>query len=549
MKLPHLLKNIILFFVSCFVLILGRYLVDAKWDVPRVGFSLLLFFFFAVFLQRWAAVGASLALEGLLLAVSNVKQAASLEPLLGIDLFNAGQGMALTGYIDQQIVAYAFMTILSIALGLYYFPGFSKYRLVLGIILCGILAAQLNQSHYSVYVKKLIVRHFKVSYSPFNFIINIQDNGILGHLILTAEAIYKPKVGQHNFYDVYLPPSENAHDPDVFIVMCESCYTSQDDRFVTQMETLSNKGFSKSKVISPVYGGSTPEAEFEVLTGLSSFALPGVGFQNFGMQFSDRVNALPSHYVRAGYSTMGMHNFLGDFWRRSQVYPKLGFQRMAFIEDMKGSYTGWPSDEILYKHALNQYKHASKGEKQFVFLVTVMTHGPYLKQNDNGLNSYQEGMKTAIDLFGKFVDSLEVSAKARGREIVIVIFGDHKPSLTQDFRDAGILEQDFSSPELQKEGGFKRKISMREKQVSLGEVPLYIRYSHRQFEAVAIAKRLQDRPLFCISAEMARLTINSDPFFDALSDRCEKNTGFYDKEFWWRDVFPEELYAERLFTK
>ncbi|MBM5574373.1 hypothetical protein [Deefgea sp. CFH1-16] len=114
----------------------GRFLVDTQWNMPRVGFSVLLYFFFAAFLQRWAAVAATLALEGLLLNISYIKEVATSEPLLGADLFEVGQGMAMTDYMNWQIWAYALITIGAIGYGLWRRPRLSKTRLSLALALC-----------------------------------------------------------------------------------------------------------------------------------------------------------------------------------------------------------------------------------------------------------------------------------------------------------------------------------------------------------------------------------------------------------------------------
>jgi hypothetical protein len=314
------------------------------------------------------------------------------------------------------------------------------------------------------------------------------------------------------------------------------------------MAELTEAGFSEARVISPVYGGGTAEAEFEALTGLSAYTLPGVDFQNFATQFSDKINALPHALGDVGYTTIGMHNYFKTFWKREKVYPKMGFQRIAFVDQMYWKRSdGWPKDASLYNQALAHYKVAPAGKKQFMFLVTVNTHGPFIQQDDSGIGQYQERLGQAIDEFKTFVEQIQAQAKARQRDVVIVIFGDHKPGLNQAFYEHGIFDASFFSNRDAKNLQFKTILSPEQNKIR-GDVPLFIKDSRNPAQAQVLADKLQNRPLFCLPAELARLTENKDPFYDALAERCEKNEGFYNRELWWRSVFPEAMYAERLFA-
>lgn len=524
----------------------GRFLVDTQWNMPRVGFSVLLYFFFAAFLQRWAAVAATLALEGLLLNISYIKEIATSEPLLGADLFEVGQGMAMTGYMNWQIWAYTLITISAIGYGLWRRPSLSKTRLSLALVLCILLSMQLDRTgKLSAYAKPVMHQYLGSKYSNYNFRVNAKDNGILGHLILTIETAHKPKSGPHTFYSRQLAAQDAPTSPDIVVVMCESCYS--DPRLITQMAQLSQAGFSEARVISPVYGGGTAEAEFEALTGLSAYMLPGIDFQNFAGQFADKMSALPNSLADVGYLTTGMHNYFSTFWKRKQVYPKLGFSQTQFVEKMQwDKKAGWPKDQTLYSNALARYQAAPAGQKQFMFLVTVMTHGPYIEEQDSGLSQYQARLTEAIDAFSVFAKQLEASAKQRKRDVVIVIFGDHKPGLNQEFLDRGIFDPQFFSPSKNGRLEFKSILSQQQNKVR-GDVPLYIKDSRQPAQAQQLAEQLQGRPLFCLPAQLARLSTSQDPFYAAVAERCAANTAFYQPGLWWRNVFPEALYAERLF--
>ncbi len=542
------LKSALLLAAVCALLLAGRYFIDRQWDVPRLGFSALLFFFFAIFLNRWCAAWAALSLEGLLWNVSYVKTKATGEPLLGRDLLEVGQGLALTAYIDWDIIGFAVGLVAAVSLGLWYRPSFRKRRLLPGLVLCGIVGCQFDTSgRYALETQRWLSKTLDTRYVFYNFRENVKQNGILAHLVLSAESMHVPKPGQHDFYSVQLPPLAQPANPDLVVVMCESCYTSRDDKLPTALQQLTQRGFVHARAISPVYGGGTADAEYEALTGLSSLSLPGIDFQNFSSRYSEQSATLASELDSAGYLTTGMHNYHGSFYKRAEVYPKFGFQQSRFIDRMYWDRkAGWPLDKSMYDVALQNYRSAAPEQKQFMFLVTVSTHGPFIPNNDSGIGQYQTRLAAAVRDLENFEAALFKLARQRQRPLVLVVFGDHKPALNEEFVARGILPQ--SMFELDQKGAlaFKNQLSGAEQKLR-GDVPLMIK-ANRPELAAQLAGELNDKPLFCLPASLSRQTSPTSPFFNAVAARCERNEGFYVEGLWWRHVFPEALYAERLFA-
>lgn len=532
------------------LLIIGREWVDGRWDLPRLGFSALLFFFLAMFLNRWAAAWAALSLEALLYNISYVKYKATGEPLLGRDLLEVGQGMALTGYLDWDIIGFAIGTIAAIAVGLWFRPKFNPKRIAPGLLLCGVVGVQFdNSGQFTAQSQALISKSFSTSYVFYNFRENVRQNGILGHLILSGETMHVPKSGEHDFYTEQLPPQVVSKDPDIVVVMCESCYTSADNKLETAMSKLQQAGFVPTRTVSPVYGGGTADAEFEALTGLSSLALPGIDFQNFSSRYDEHSATLVSELKQAGYITTGMHNYFGKFYRRAEVYPKFGFDHTRFVEDMVWDKSaGWPKDRAMYDAALTQYRAAPKQQKQFMFLVTVSTHGPFVadQHNATGLAQYRQRMALAMNDLLAFNQQLDAAAKARGREVIVVVFGDHKPALNEEFVSTGVLPANLFQKDHKGALEFKNHLNG-EQQRMRGDVPLFVRAS-AQGVAEQVANNVAHKPLLCLPAVLSRQTQTSSPFFNAVAARCERNEDFYTTGLWWRNIFPEALYAERLFS-
>ncbi|WP_157314985.1 LTA synthase family protein [Chitinibacter sp. GC72] len=529
------------------MLLLGRFAVDGQWNIPRIGFSALLYLFFAMFLNRWAAVWATLSLEALLYNISYVKNKATGEPLLGRDLLEVGQGMALTSYIDWDIIGYGVGTVAAIALGLWFRPKFKARRIAPGLMLCAIVGVQFDSTGlYAAQSQAVLSKTLSTNYVFYNFRENVKQNGILGHLILSAESMHLPKSGQHDFYTRQLPAPAGNTDPDIVVVMCESCYTSSDEKMPTPMNRLSQAGFVASRIISPVYGGGTADAEFEALTGLSSLALPGIDFQNFSDRYDQRSATLVSELKNHGYLTTGMHNYYGSFYKRAEVYPKFGFDHTRFVDKMKWNRkAGWPKDSAMYDVALEQYRSAPPQQKQLMFLVTVSTHGPFIANQDAGLSQYRARLDLAVSDLLAFNSALQQQAKARGRELIVVVFGDHKPALNKEFVKSGILPPTMFEVDHKGALAFKNQLSPQDHRIR-GDVPLYIA-SSRGNQADTLASELADKPLFCLPASLSRQTSSVSPFFNAVAERCQRNEGFYTQGLWWRNIFPEGLYAERLF--
>ncbi|WP_410499754.1 LTA synthase family protein [Chitinibacter sp. S2-10] len=531
------------------MLVLGRFAVDGQWNIPRLGFSALLYLFFAMFLNRWAAAWAALSLEALLYNVSYVKNKATGEPLLGRDLLEVGQGMALTSYIDADIIICSVGLLAAIGLGLWFRPRFAARRVAPGLMLCGIVGVQFDSTgQYAVQSQAMLSKTLSTNYVFYNFRENVKQNGILGHLVLSAESMHLPSAGQHDFYSRQLAAQTGKIDPDIVVVMCESCYTSPDDKLPTPMQRLGEAGFAMTRVVSPVYGGGTADAEFEALTGLSSLALPGIDFQNYSDRYDQRSATLVSELKQSGYLTTGMHNYFGNFYKRSAVYPKFGFEQTRFVEKMKWNRkAGWPKDSAMYNVALEQYRAAPAKQKQFMFLVTVSTHGPFIPMNkDAGLGQYRIRLNYAMDDLLFFSQSLQAAAKARNREVIVVVFGDHKPGLNREFVQAGILPQQLFELDHKGDLAFKDQLSGAEQRLR-GDVPLYL-WSSNPERTRLMADELANKPLFCLPASLSRQTASASRFFNAVAARCENNGDFYTQGLWWRNVFPEGLYAERLFA-
>ncbi|WP_164521500.1 LTA synthase family protein [Iodobacter ciconiae] len=534
------------------LLLLGRYFVDQNWSVQRLLFSGLLFAFLALVLNRWAATVVAIGLEGLLCQASWLKEGQTGEPLLARDLFEVSQGVSLASYLNWEMIAFSLLVACAVGVGVWKRPRFAWWRLALALLLPALLLIRifdhgvLNKTSSSI-----LAEHFKASYLSYNFIQNTRQNGLLVHLYQTAESVKLPSAGAHSFYTLGTLKTQQAIEPDVVLILCEACFTSlDDDHFITPIARLKQKGFSASMMLSPVYGGGTAEAEFEMLTGLSSAVLPGIDYQNYASSYRKDAATLVSRYKDAGYRTIGMHNFYGNFWKRSNIYPSFGFSSTRFVEEMSWKTRTWPDDGLLYDAALKAYAQGPAKGKTMLSLVTVMTHGNYTDRDyDGGMGDYNQRLNAAVKHLEKFVKQLEAQAKKRKRPLVIALIGDHKPSLTAAFYRKGVFDDHFFRSKGDRNDKFRFAYKLTPQQWrKRAEVPLFIKASRPDLAAGMIGN-LAGKPMFCLPGELAQLLPKEDPFWGALSSLCARESDQLvpTQQVEWRKVFEPALFAERLF--
>jgi hypothetical protein len=265
--------------------------------------------------------------------------------------------------------------------------------------------------------------------------------------------------------------------PDLYLVLGEAWWRDPSDP-TSPLDQLKAHGFRETTAISPVYGGTTPNAEFEVLTAIpvKSFQAGIIPYQHYVQYITEAARSLPRLLVEKGYAASAYHNFTRRFWLRDQVYPKLGFGRFVSMEKMTLviQANDWPTDEGLYRSVLDTVG----GDKpQFHFIVTVETHGPYVKdaadaEGHNGVTDYRRRLGNAILSLAAFKQELD----ARGRPYMLVVFGDHLPGLRRHQWKNGMTSE--TDPRLR-------------------QVPVLV--AGNTGDVPGFARHIANRPLYCMA--------------------------------------------------
>lgn len=203
------------------------------------------------------------------------------------------------------------------------------------------------------------------------------------------------------------------------------------------------KNYPSGYMYSPVYGGGTANAEFEVMTGLSTYWTSTIPYTNTIPKLRG-IGSVASWAKQNGFETTAIHAYDGTMYKRNVVYQKMGYDE--FIDENEMTHTekengkGYISDRETYKEVLDVLKDGEGSH--MVGVVTMQNHMPYnsagfsefnyqLKvpaQQQGELGAWFESLHRADEYLGEFLDELDkLEAKT-----VVLWFGDHA---------AGVLDE------------------------------------------------------------------------------------------------------------
>lgn len=221
--------------------------------------------------------------------------------------------------------------------------------------------------------------------------------------------------------------------------------TNQD--YMPYFKTLCENTISGT-VHSSVYGGKTPNSEWEFLTNnsMSSFSYGSIPYQQF---IRSNTYSLATTLKSQGYNTYALHTWHKAGYRRSSVYPLIGFNSFLGLEDVEDEIEyirNYPSDLSTYKQLIKLFENKDENELFFNFTVTMQNHSGYDYEGDNFtptisltdipncpkveqylslVKESDEALKYLIDYFSNVDENT-----------VILLFGDHQPPyIEQEFWD------------------------------------------------------------------------------------------------------------------
>ncbi|MFW2387702.1 MAG: LTA synthase family protein [Polyangiales bacterium] len=238
-----------------------------------------------------------------------------------------------------------------------------------------------------------------------------------------------------------------------------------------------------SRGVSPVFGGSTANAEFEVLCGV-----PAYGFLNpivFNVLEGGLTPCLPTLLKSIGYHTVASSPISETFFRARDAYQSLGFAEMNFEDEFDMSdLDGWIlSASSTLEQALSLAKSAALPEQPVLnYVVSVAGHTPFDLNTERRpavveLPSHPPWVSGSLN--HSYYTSVAMAdyvtmIREDDPDAIVIFFSDHVPPQTiQDYRSVNYMGTADAPPELEL---FRMPLFVfdRGEPVDVGTVPDYL---------------------------------------------------------------------------
>jgi phosphoglycerol transferase MdoB-like AlkP superfamily enzyme len=383
-------------------------------------------------------------------------------------------------------------------------------------------------------------------YMMWDWVGNVKSNGLPMHLVQTSRRKIPatPSETDKAFFNALKKETlnDNKRPKNIIVILLEGAW-HDDSSFKELFVDFEKIGLKKFRAISPVYGGGTVNASFELLTGLPSRGvLHGIIYQEYASLISSSAHTYPRYLTGAGFKTVALHNFNREFWKRDVINPKFGFDKFIGLEDMGNEkFTGWPDDSILYNSALKEL--VSNEYPKFLFLTTVHTHGGYQYNNDSGETDYKQRLSISIKRASDFISKV----KELEPDSLIIVASDHKPSLNKFFYEKGVFEKDQFASMGAVDGDFS--FSPAASRELIGDVPAYIYYSDPN-KVNSFIEMADNKPYFCVAKildyKFTQIGLPAFEYAESNGICSDANYKGYDTAV---SQYPEWLYYLSLFIK
>lgn len=222
------------------------------------------------------------------------------------------------------------------------------------------------------------------------------------------------------------------------------------------------ENYTTGMLTVPVVGAGTVNTEFEVQTGMNLEDF-GIGEYPYKTVLLNKTCESIAYLLgNRGYKSQVIHNNTATFYSRDKVFANLGYQTFTTLETMPKlavNSLGWAKDEMLASQILESLE--STKERDFIFTITVQSHGKYSDAQ------IEEGEKAPIEVYGvdnkeftdsfqyyltqiqevdEFIENLVISLDSCGEPTILVLYGDHLPSLdltAEDLSNGSLYQTEY----------------------------------------------------------------------------------------------------------
>lgn len=276
--------------------------------------------------------------------------------------------------------------------------------------------------------------------------------------------IKEPKGYSRDKIDDYLEPymeygvEKEGDKPDILVVMNESLSDFEAYELGVFNESPLKHFYERRKntlfgmVHTSVFGGETANTEYEMLTGNPIGLLPraALPYQEY---MQGQQNSLVSLLESYGYQSMAIHPYYASGYNRDRAWESFGFDQSYFLDSKPGIlddfdieyYRNYVTDQSTYEYweKIVERQLIQDARPIFSLIVTMQNHGGYsgkgfdgpsiwLKDKPHLFPKMQE-FTTSVQKADVAIDQLLDYVDKRERKMIVLIFGDHQPSVEEAF--------------------------------------------------------------------------------------------------------------------
>lgn len=207
--------------------------------------------------------------------------------------------------------------------------------------------------------------------------------------------------------------------------------------------------YSSGYTMMPSYGAGTANTEFEIMSQMNLDVFGAAEYPYKTVLQDQTIESVPNDLKKEGYTTHAIHNNSAAFYDRDLVFSNLGYDSFTTKECMdikKWTENGWSEDAILTEQ-INNVLDSTDGQ-DFIYTISVQGHGDYPEKEvlenpeilvegieDEAMRNKYTYYANQVDEMDDFVAALVESLEKRGEETVLIMYGDHLPSLEIEDED------------------------------------------------------------------------------------------------------------------
>ncbi|WP_343290214.1 LTA synthase family protein [Turicibacter bilis] len=358
----------------------------------------------------------------------------------------------------------------------------------------------------------------------FGFITNLQNDLMIKNDHYTEANLQKIMDDYTKKAEDYNESADLSQQPNIITIVSESLsdptvfnqLTFSEDPLPNLRQYL--KTYSSGHFLSPFKGNRTANVEFEYLVGFTnSLLLEGtIPFQQ-ALSSKPEIPSFISFMDQLDYTSVAIHPNNAAFYKRSQVYPALGFDEFLSIDKMKHldyidsqKYVSDQSvfdelyaeleaaDRPIFAYGLTMANHIAIFDKKFGenTIEVLDANG----EHNTEMETYAEGLKQTDLALKEFITKIE----NYDEPTLVIFFGDHLINFQSDIHEQhGYIEKDTDA--------LRAKLFF--------ETPLLIMSNMDDFQI----ENIDDvSPIFIAPLILRELNLPLSPFYVFLLDLYEE---------------------------